>query len=158
MKKRAYIFDLDATVICSKHRQLTRPDGSLDLEHWREHCTPEKIAADSLLPLADTMRAAWYTGALVIVCTSRVMTSADFEFLEKNRLFYHFAAYRMSDQDTRRDGPFKRDKLTHILKRFDLPPNRVAFYEDNEHCLQVARDLGICVIDSKIANREMIAA
>lgn len=158
MKKRAFIFDLDATVICSRHRQLSRPDGSLDLAHWRENCTPEKIAADSLLPLADTMRGAWHTGALVIICTSRVLQRADFEFLERHRLFYHFAAYRMSENDTRRDGPFKRDKLTHILKRFDLPPNRVAFYEDNEECLQVAREMGICVVDSKIANRELKTA
>ena len=47
-----YIFDLDHTVIDSSHRQLTRADGSLDLDHWIENCTREKIYQDKLLPLA----------------------------------------------------------------------------------------------------------
>ena len=51
-----YIFDLDGTVIDSSHRQNTRPDGSLDLAQWIENNTPEKILADSLLPLAEKMR------------------------------------------------------------------------------------------------------
>ena len=32
-----YIFDLDHTVIDSSHRQITRPDGSLDLDAWIEN-------------------------------------------------------------------------------------------------------------------------
>jgi hypothetical protein len=50
-----YIFDLDHTVIDSSHRQLTRADGSLDLDHWIENCTREKIYQDKLLPLAKLM-------------------------------------------------------------------------------------------------------
>ena len=45
-----YIFDLDHTVIDSSHRQLTREDGSLDLDNWIENCTHEKIMQDSLFP------------------------------------------------------------------------------------------------------------
>jgi len=47
-----YIFDLDHTVVDSSHRQATRPDGSLDLDHWREHSTAKLIERDTLLPLA----------------------------------------------------------------------------------------------------------
>ena len=39
-----YIFDLDHTVIDSSHRQATRPDGSLDLEHWKANSTRQLIA------------------------------------------------------------------------------------------------------------------
>ena len=53
-----FIFDLDHTVIDSSHRQATRPDGSLDLDHWRENSTPAMIEADSLLPLANEWRKA----------------------------------------------------------------------------------------------------
>ena len=51
-----YIFDLDHTVVDSSHRQATRPDGSLDLDHWREHSTPAMIERDTLLPLAHEWR------------------------------------------------------------------------------------------------------
>ena len=51
-----YIFDLDHTVIDSSHRQLTREDGSLDLDNWIENCTHEKIMQDRLLPLASSFK------------------------------------------------------------------------------------------------------
>ena len=47
-----FIFDLDHTVIDSSHRQITRPDGSLDLAAWRRHNTRANIMRDTLLPLA----------------------------------------------------------------------------------------------------------
>jgi len=81
-----FIFDLDHTVIDSSHRQLTRADGSLDLEHWIDNCTREKIFADSLLPLASRMRGAIAAGNSVIVCTARVMGADDYDFLAANGL------------------------------------------------------------------------
>ena len=72
------IFDLDGTVIDSSHRKLAKPDGSLDLEHWIDNCTPEKIAADSLLPLVSLMRKNWRGGHTVLVCTARVLSDADY--------------------------------------------------------------------------------
>ena len=53
-----YIFDLDHTVIDSSHRQITRADGSLDLDAWRKNCTKSQIFRDELLPLARFMRRA----------------------------------------------------------------------------------------------------
>jgi len=79
------IFDLDGTVIDSSHRKVTLPDGSLDLDHWIENCTPEKIAGDSLLPLANYMRQI-YPHHEVLVCTARVMSDADYDFLFDNGL------------------------------------------------------------------------
>ena len=40
-----YIFDLDGTVIDSSHRQLALPNGDIDLTHWRENSTKEKISS-----------------------------------------------------------------------------------------------------------------
>lgn len=73
-----YIFDLDHTVVDSSHRQATRPDGSLDLDHWREHSTPALIERDSLLPLAHEWRKLHRRGHTIIVCTARVMGPADY--------------------------------------------------------------------------------
>lgn len=75
-----FIFDLDGTVIDSSHRRASHPDGTIDLDHWIENCTPEKIARDSLLPLADTWRRV-FPDATVAVCTARVMGEADHAFL-----------------------------------------------------------------------------
>ena len=50
MIRNISIFDLDGTVIDSSHRQATKPDGTLNLEHWFENATPDKIAQDRILP------------------------------------------------------------------------------------------------------------
>ena len=82
-----YIFDLDHTVVDSSHRQATRPDGSLDLDHWREHSTPALIEQDTLLPLANQWRKAQRKGATIVVCTARVMSPADYRYLTSRGLF-----------------------------------------------------------------------
>lgn len=82
-----FIFDLDGTVIDSTHRQASHPDGTLDLEHWVENSTPALIERDTLLPLADVMRAAIMRGDDVIICTARVLAEADLDFLERRGLY-----------------------------------------------------------------------
>ena len=83
-----FIFDLDHTVVDSSHRQATRPDGSLDLDHWREHSTPKLIERDTLLPLAHEWRKIQKRqGATIIVCTARVMGPADYFYLGSRGLF-----------------------------------------------------------------------
>ena len=81
-----FIYDLDHTLIDSSHRQLTREDGSLDLDHWREHCTREKIFADGLLPLAFHARRNIQRHVEVIACTARIMSSADYDYLREHGL------------------------------------------------------------------------
>jgi len=78
------IFDLDGTIINSDHRKLTRTDGSIDLDHWRENCTREKIFADTLLPLANHWQAVQdIRDNFIIVCTARVIGEADIDFLNR---------------------------------------------------------------------------
>ena len=79
MIKNIVIFDLDGTTIDSSHRQATKSDGTLDLAHWFDNATPEKIFADKLLPLAQQMHKRCKAGDYVIVCTARAMQFADFE-------------------------------------------------------------------------------
>ena len=78
--KNVTIFDLDGTCINSEHRQATLPDGTLDLAHWIENATPEKIFGDTLLPLAQEVNRRQKKGDFTIVCTARQMQDADFEF------------------------------------------------------------------------------
>ena len=94
-----FIYDLDHTIIDSSHRQLTRADGSLDLDHWRENCTREKIMGDSLLPLAAQWRLHYKRGATIIVCTARVMGQDDLDFLAIHELPYHHMLSRPEGND-----------------------------------------------------------
>ena len=45
------VFDIDGVLFDATHRQATLPDGSLNLEKYRELATPENIAKDRPLPL-----------------------------------------------------------------------------------------------------------
>jgi len=85
-----YIFDLDHTVIDSSHRKATLPDGSLDLDHWIENNTSEKIARDGLLPALAMLRSAFYSGKhTVVICTARVLSNADYEFFTLHNIPFH---------------------------------------------------------------------
>ena len=44
-----FIFDFDGTIIDSSHRALSHEDGSINLDHWVENCTKEKIFQDQWL-------------------------------------------------------------------------------------------------------------
>ena len=139
-----YIFDLDHTVIDSSHRQLTRPDGSLDLQNWIENCTLEKIMADKLLPLARLMRSAYNQGHQVLICTARNLSLYDYMFLGDNDLFAN-AILSRPDGDNRPDDELKRDLL---LKHFEGVPlarwaRNAVFYDDNQAVLAMAEKLGI---------------
>ena len=108
-----YIFDLDHTVVDSSHRQATRPDGSLDLDHWVEHSTPKLIEQDTLLPLANQWRKAQRKGATIVVCTARVMGAADYHYLTSRGLFAETVI-------SRRGGDRTPDDLLKLrgLKRY----------------------------------------
>jgi len=84
------LFDLDGTMICSKHRQNTLPDGTLNLEAWIENNTHEKIMLDTLLPLSELWKYAQQKNHTIIVCTARVCSNSDFTFLENNGLFFNY--------------------------------------------------------------------
>ena len=138
---QTYIFDLDHTVIDSTHRQLTKADGSLDLAHWIENNTPEKIAADKLLPLADTMRQRIAPGREVIICTARVMGEHDYQFLKDHGLFVPVILSRPMG-DSSPDWMLKERLLRQYASdtgrswaRFCLS---AVMYDDNESVVKMA--------------------
>lgn len=142
-----FIFDLDHTVIDSTHRQLTRPDGSLDLEHWLENCTPEKIAGDTLLPLADVMRRYYAEGHTVVVCTARSGDCVhDKAFLARHDLRYHHWLSRGDSMEG--DATLKTRLLNEWAEREGLPDDwrRDSFmWDDNQAVIaQMFRDRLFC--------------
>lgn len=149
---QVYVFDLDGTVIDSSHRHATLPCGALNLPHWIENSTPEKIALDTLLPLAESMRKAYAAGHHVIVCTARVMSKADIAFLEQHGLKYH-ALLSRPEGDRSKDGALKQRLLTCYLNRMQRLHARVSFsdfimFDDNWNVLETVRRMGIAAFDA----------
>lgn len=153
-----YIFDLDHTVIDSSHRQLTRADGSLDLQNWIENCTAEKINQDKLLPLARLMRSAYSNGHHVIICTARNLSVYDHCYLADNNLRADYILSR-PDGDNRGDAELKRDLLINYFASKNIPLARwtrnAVFYDDNQAVLGMAKALGITAKNAIQINASM---
>jgi FMN phosphatase YigB (HAD superfamily) len=151
--KNITIFDLDGTVIDSSHRQATLPDGTLNLKHWFENATPEKIFKDKILPLAQQIRRRSKAGDYTMICTARTLSDADLEFFHQEGLLVDKIISRKQGDNTP-DGELKAKQLRSFfsLKQFkDL--NKVMF-DDAPSVRKSLRRLGISVIDpSKIQDR-----
>lgn len=154
------IFDLDHTVIDSSHRQLTLADGSLDLAHWIENNTREKILADSLLPLAAQWRDARKRGAEIVVCTARVMGAADLEFLALHGLEYDAMLSRTLG-DSSPDHLLKEAMLWgYALENGESWARfcrRSIMLDDNKNVIKHLRGAGLRVYNAISINRELSA-
>lgn len=155
-----YIFDLDGTVIDSSHRQNTLPDGSLDLAHWIENNTVEKILADSLLPLAEKMRSVRSAKDTVAVITARVIQDADLAFLKRNDLKFDYLYSRAEGNHTSDDLLKKRAilKLARKLQRsMNWMRKNTVFFDDNLEVLGIMDSMGIKTINATTANERLSA-
>ena len=155
-----YIFDLDGTVIDSSHRQNTLPDGSLDLAHWIENNTPEKILSDSLLPLAEKMREVNRKIDTVAIITARVIQDADLAFLKRNDLRFDYLYSRAEGNHTPDDILKKRAilKLARKLQRsMNWMRKNTVFFDDNLEVLGMMDSMGIKTINATLANERLTA-
>ena len=150
------IFDLDATVIDSSHRQLARADGSLDLAAWRKNSTYSKVMRDSLLPLASHWaRIQKMTNVFIAICTARVMSDADLDYLKFKGLKASEIMSR-SVTDNRPDHVMKKGKILKFLREHNIKNlSNVTFYDDNQTVLEMLLDLGINAKDSIKINQEL---
>ena len=153
------IFDLDGTVIDSTHRQATLADGSLDLDHWFEHNTPEKIMRDSLLPLADSMRAIMAAGHKIVVCTARAIQPADKLFLAVNRLAYDALLHReIGNMESDASLKIRLLETYFIAEGFNNAAEAKAImFDDNLKVIDAMRSIGIHCYDATKINRKIAA-
>lgn len=160
MAQMTFIFDLDHTVIDSSHRQLTKPDGSLCLDSWRENCTAEKIALDTLLPLADVMRRYYADGHEIVVCTARVCSEHDMAFLERHNLRFHHFISRAAD-DMRGDADYKSARLAEWAAangKGDDWRRTAMMFDDNVKVIQRMMQERLWCIDAIKRNKRLSAA
>ena len=83
------IFDIDNTLVNSKHRYKSLPDGSIDLPAWIASNTRENCLLDTLLPTVRTLRNDYKAGVTILLCTARVLSDHDFEFFMENNIMFH---------------------------------------------------------------------
>ena len=154
--KNVTIFDLDGTCINSEHRQATLPDGTLDLAHWIENATPEKIFGDTLLPLAQEVRRRQKKGDFVIVCTARQMQDADFEFLMNEGINPDMILSRKVG-DNRADGELKANQLRRLFNLRQFKNANKVMFDDASSVRSTLRKLGIAVIHPRKYNERAVA-
>ena len=156
-----FIFDLDHTVIDSSHRQSYLPDGSLDLVHWRENSTAEKVAQDTLLPLARVMASAHNVNIRIIVCTARVMASADYYFLQQHGLFADYILSR-PEGDTSGDAQLKIRLLNDFVQSQGISWKRfiqgAVMFDDNQTVIKALKSIGLNVVDAVQTNNNLKVA
>ncbi len=153
------IFDLDGTVIDSTHRQATKADGSLDLDHWFANNTADKILADSLLPLAASMRAIMAAGHKIVVCTARAIQPADKLFLAINRLAYDALLHReIGNMESDASLKIRLLETYFIGEGFNCAADAKAImFDDNLKVIEAMRSIGIHCYDATKINRKIAA-
>lgn len=125
-----YVFDLDGTIADSRHRIRLNPDGTLDLAAWRETAREwDYVARDTILPLSQLWRAAWRNGHFVHVCTSRVISPADEQWLRENDLPYVSLMSR-DISDDRACVPYKIDHFRQFMARYGSA-RPIMFFDDS---------------------------
>jgi phosphoglycolate phosphatase-like HAD superfamily hydrolase len=153
MIKNITIFDLDGTIIDSSHRQATLADGTLNLAKWIENSTAEKIFADKVLPLATQVRRRQKAGDYVMVCTARLMSDADFEFLQDVGICPNKIISRPDGNNTP-DGELKAKQLKSFLSLKQFAKANKVMFDDAASVRASLRKLGIAVIHpEKIAEK-----
>ena len=155
--KRIVIFDLDETVIDSKHRTPNRPDGTLDLDKYFALKNRDSIMRDSLLPLVKTFKNLDRSQNYVVICTARAMNQDDFDFLTLNGLNAHKVLCRPLDGSENHigDATLKRRKIQRLrnLKQFQGKP--CIMFDDATPVIREMRKIGVVCMNAVKVNERL---
>jgi len=134
MKKQIVIFDLDGTAIDSAHRTPNNADGTLNLEAYIARHTPENVARDTLLPIARLIRAAYTSGAYVIILTARDMKECDYAYLAAHGIAAHKIMSRDRCKSVKHyraaDGKYKANWIRPFLNLRQFKGAAVVMFDD----------------------------
>lgn len=161
MARNLVIFDLDETVINSKHRTPNNPDGTLNLAAYRELHTADNVFKDTLLPMANVMRERYAAGDYIVILTARDMKAYDYAFLDAHNLPYHKIMSRDRCRTklhyNMRDGEYKFYWIRTFLnlKQFSKLP--VIMFDDAGPVKSALRRL-FPVICAHKANKKLLTA
>ena len=143
--KRVPVFDMDGVFANATHRQICNPDGSLNLDKYREMSTLEHIMRDEVLPLIEAIHVLQENEAEFHICTARVMCNNTLAWLEANNVKPKSIMARCSDTDSRKDYHLK---TTNLQSRFNHKQllNMVLIDDNMDNC-KAAKHLGMAAIN-----------
>jgi hypothetical protein len=156
-----YIYDLDGTVINSSHRTLYTADKARSLAYWRAHNTPALIARDQPLPLLDTLKAQHKAGHTIVLCTSRIMSPADYAWLWDHGVPYYRCLHRTLAEDLMPCGDLKHSLLLGLCDSlgwtWDWLCKNAAMIDDSLDVQRTLGAAGLLVLDPAIAEQRASA-
>jgi hypothetical protein len=133
MIKKIKIYDLDGTLINSLHRYKT-VDGKIDLAHWRENDTPEKVMQDSFLDLFEWLKVDLKRkDTFVIFATARACEKNDhnYDFLKSHEIMPDMFIHRQGEFDKRGGAALKIEAIEPLLELPKFQGATVHIFEDN---------------------------
>ncbi len=155
-KMKIIIFDLDETVIDSKHRTPNFPDGTLNLEGYIKNHTPANVAKDRLLPIARLLKQRRNAGDYIIILTAREMHNCDHEFLQRNGLQYDKLLSRNDIPESHyklRDGEYKKRHIKKLLNLAQFKDAIIVMFDDAKPVKSALRSLFPVLCAHKINKR-----
>jgi hypothetical protein len=155
--KRVMIFDLDETLVNSKHRTPNRPDGTLDLAGYFRNKTRENIMRDTLLPLASVFKSLDRSENYVVICTARMMNCDDFDFLELHGIAFHAIMRRPLDGSENHipDGQLKLRKIKRLMNLRQFRGLPVTMFDDSFPVIKTLRNAAITCLNAVKVNRKL---
>lgn len=129
------VFDLDGVLLDASHRITLNPDGSLDLDKYRQDTTAANVMMDKNLPLMAVIHALNEVGRDYHVATARVLCTHSQRLL-KSRCIFPNKIISRGENDTRKDwllkitgiqAEFSQRYFKDILLIDDCPDNCDAF-------------------------------
>ena len=143
MIEQIKIYDMDGTIVCSKHRYQTAKCGTrIDLPHWRAHDIPEFISLDSLLPMAEAYKSDLDNPSIyVIIATARACeeNDANYQFIAEKLGKPNKFIHRLGPDDNRGGAQLKIQAIKPLLNLKQFKNAVVHIYEDNLKYLQDLR-------------------
>jgi hypothetical protein len=109
------VWDLDGVLLSADQRIKLRPDGSLDLDHYRANTTRDQVMQDRSLPLLAVVHELNRVGRPYYVATARVLCENTRALLLDRQILPALALGRDGDSDTRKDADLKRQKLEAVF-------------------------------------------
>jgi len=143
MIKEIHIYDMDGTIVDSSHRFRINEHGKIDLQYWIDNCTPEMIAKDSLLPLADQYKEHLANPEIyTVIATARYMQDADFAYIREVLGMPDKIVYRHAKNNHMKGADMKIAGLRYLKNLRQFANKACHFYEDNlEYLYPVANYL-----------------
>jgi len=152
------LFDIDNTIVCSKHRYTALPNGDIDLLAWVRDNTRENCFKDSLLPAIRTLRNDYRFGFTVILCTARVLSAWDYDFFKENDIPFHVMLDRPKGCMFG-DADLKEFQLRLYAHQHKISWRRFCetsmFFEDNPSVLDRMAEIGIETVDAVAWNKKL---